>query len=216
MQVLDSFTSTFDFAGLSFDAGLRTFLECFKLPGEAQKIDRVINCFGRAYYKHAPDLFANEDAVYILAYSIIMLNTDRHNNQVSGVALWYLLLVEQHSGVKALPSILHVLRNAHPSQSPGHCSNLCFLGTCSGSTFVGQMQWQHVCRAEKQWISACDQTAVVSVCLQVKKKMEESEFCRNLRGVNEGKDFPKPFLSAIYHSICKGRDTYHKTSMVVV
>lgn len=38
--------------------------------------------------------------------------------------------------------------------------------------------------------------------LQVKKKMEEAEFCRNLRGVNAGQDFPKPFLSGIYHSIC--------------
>lgn len=39
---------------------------------------------------------------------------------------------------------------------------------------------------------------------QVKKKMEEVEFCRNLRGVNDGKDFPKEFLSHIYHSICTG------------
>lgn len=34
--------------------------------------------------------------------------------------------------------------------------------------------------------------------------MEEVEFCRNLRGVNDGKDFPKEFLSHIYHSICSG------------
>jgi hypothetical protein len=84
LQVLDSFTSTFDFSGLSFDVGLRTFLESFKLPGEAQKIDRIINTFGKAYFKHAPDIFANEDAAYILAYSVIMLNTDRHNSQVCG------------------------------------------------------------------------------------------------------------------------------------
>jgi Sec7-like guanine-nucleotide exchange factor len=87
-QVLDSFTSTFDFSGLSFDVGLRTFLESFKLPGEAQKIDRIINTFGKAYFKNAPDIFANEDAAYILAYSVIMLNTDRHNSQVG-------VLVEQ-------------------------------------------------------------------------------------------------------------------------
>lgn len=31
----------------------------------------------------SPNVFANEDAAYILAYSVIMLNTDRHNNQVS-------------------------------------------------------------------------------------------------------------------------------------
>jgi hypothetical protein len=40
--------------------------------------------------------------------------------------------------------------------------------------------------------------------VQVKKKMEEVEFCRNLRGVNDGKDFPKEFLSTIYHSISSG------------
>lgn len=44
VQVLEEFTQTFDFEGLSFDAGLRIFLESFKLPGEAQKIDRIINC----------------------------------------------------------------------------------------------------------------------------------------------------------------------------
>jgi hypothetical protein len=38
--------------------------------------------FGRAYFSVAPSLFAHEDAAYILAYSVIMLNTDRHNNQV--------------------------------------------------------------------------------------------------------------------------------------
>jgi hypothetical protein len=45
-------------------------------------------------------------------------------------------------------------------------------------------------------------TASLLLLHQVKKKMEEAEFCRNLRGVNAGQDFPKPFLSAIYHSIC--------------
>lgn len=44
LQVLEEFTQTFNFEGLSFETGLRMFLESFKLPGEAQKIDRIINC----------------------------------------------------------------------------------------------------------------------------------------------------------------------------
>ena len=52
------------------------------VPGEAQKIDRIINCFGRHYFRQRPDIFRNEDAAYVLAYSVIMLNTDAHNNQV--------------------------------------------------------------------------------------------------------------------------------------
>lgn len=81
-QVLEAFTATFEFSGLNFDAGLRIFLEAFRLPGEAQKIDRIINAFGRAYFSTSPDVFAHEDAAYVLAYSVIMLNTDRHNSQV--------------------------------------------------------------------------------------------------------------------------------------
>jgi Sec7-like guanine-nucleotide exchange factor len=35
----------------------------------------------------------------------------------------------------------------------------------------------------------------------VKKKMTQDEFCRNLRGTNDGQDFPREFLTAIYASI---------------
>lgn len=51
--------------------------------------------FGRAYFKVAPDVFANDDAAYILAYSVIMLNTDRHNNQVGACCVCW-------GGTKAL------------------------------------------------------------------------------------------------------------------
>lgn len=46
------------------------------------QIDRIINCFGRHYFRSCPGLFRHEDAAYVLSYSVIMLNTDRHNNQV--------------------------------------------------------------------------------------------------------------------------------------
>lgn len=51
--------------------------------GEAQKIDRIINSFGLHFYKHNQSIFLSSDAAYILAYSVIMLNTDRHNQGVS-------------------------------------------------------------------------------------------------------------------------------------
>ena len=64
------------------DGGLRKFLEAFRLPGEAQKIDRLMEMFAKCYVKHNPDTFANSDAAFILAFSIIMLNTDLHNDQI--------------------------------------------------------------------------------------------------------------------------------------
>ncbi|GIL44250.1 hypothetical protein Vafri_1768 [Volvox africanus] len=82
LQVLESYTTGFDFTHLKFDSALRMFLESFRLPGEAQKIDRIINAFGRHYYASNEDVFRNGDAAYVLAYSVIMLNTDQHNSQV--------------------------------------------------------------------------------------------------------------------------------------
>lgn len=54
----------------------------FLHTGEAQKIDRIINSFGRRYYQLNEAVFRHADAAYVLAYSVIMLNTDQHNTQV--------------------------------------------------------------------------------------------------------------------------------------
>ncbi|ONK59408.1 uncharacterized protein A4U43_C08F6120 [Asparagus officinalis] len=83
LKVLAQFTSTFDFSGVTLDTALRTYLESFRLPGESQKIQRILEAFSDQYYKQqSSDIFASNDAVNILCYSVIMLNTDQHNPQV--------------------------------------------------------------------------------------------------------------------------------------
>ncbi|KAL2242806.1 ARF guanine-nucleotide exchange factor GNL2 [Sesamum indicum] len=83
LQVLKEFTETFEFAGMVLDTALRTYLETFRLPGESQKIQRVLEAFSDKFYdQQSSDIFASKDAVMILCYSIIMLNTDQHNPQV--------------------------------------------------------------------------------------------------------------------------------------
>jgi brefeldin A-inhibited guanine nucleotide-exchange protein len=67
---------------LSISGALRKFLSDFRLPGEAQKIDRLMLKFADRYCACCPDVFKNADTCYVLAYSIIMLNTDQHNPQV--------------------------------------------------------------------------------------------------------------------------------------
>ena len=55
------------------------------LPGEAQKISRILENFASVYYacsKATDGVVADSDSVYVLSYSIIMLNTDLHNKQV--------------------------------------------------------------------------------------------------------------------------------------
>ena len=60
----------------------RNLLRTFRLPGEAQKIDRVMNEFAQKYCGDNPKIFSTTDTAYILAYSLIMLNTDAHNPNV--------------------------------------------------------------------------------------------------------------------------------------
>lgn len=82
IQVLHEFVNTFDFQNMNLDIALRIFLETFRLPGEAQKIQRVLEAFADRYYQQSPDILANRDAALLLSYSLIMLNTDQHNAQV--------------------------------------------------------------------------------------------------------------------------------------
>jgi brefeldin A-resistance guanine nucleotide exchange factor 1 len=81
IEVMNEYAKLFDYSSLRIDNALKVLLSSFQMPGEAQIIGRVMDSFSSAYY--APDsMFANIDAVYILGYSIIQLNTDQHNQGV--------------------------------------------------------------------------------------------------------------------------------------
>jgi brefeldin A-inhibited guanine nucleotide-exchange protein len=51
----------------------------FRLPGEAQKIDRIMEKFAERYYLQNREVFASADMAFILAFSTIMLQTNLHN-----------------------------------------------------------------------------------------------------------------------------------------
>lgn len=82
VAILHSFVDQLDFTGLEFVNAMRRFLQTFRLPGEAQKIDRFMLKFAERYTTLNPDQFANADTAYVLGYSVIMLNTDLHHPQV--------------------------------------------------------------------------------------------------------------------------------------
>ena len=90
-EVLIEFVSLFDFANSSVLDGLRMFLAAFRLPGEAQMIDRILQAFSESCaskcdegYNGRLGLLSSDpkkcsDGAYLLSFSIIMLNTDLHN-----------------------------------------------------------------------------------------------------------------------------------------
>ncbi|KAH8117228.1 Sec7-domain-containing protein [Phellopilus nigrolimitatus] len=118
IDVLRAFIRLFDFKNKPVAEAMRELLESFRLPGESQQINRITETFAEVYFASKPANIKSQDAVYVLAYSIIMLNTDQHNPQV-------------------------------------------------------------------------------------RKRMTLEDYQRNLRGVNDGSDFPFEFLNAIYESIRK-------------
>ncbi|KAI5201572.1 Sec7-domain-containing protein [Aureobasidium subglaciale] len=78
--ILDAFLDLFDFTGQRVDEALRQILNSFRLPGESQLIERIVTVFAGKYCdKTNPEGIADKDAVYVLTYAIIMLNTDQHN-----------------------------------------------------------------------------------------------------------------------------------------
>ncbi|CAL9734932.1 ARF guanine-nucleotide exchange factor 2 [Monosporozyma servazzii] len=131
-SLLQEFIRLFNFKGLRVDEAIRILLTKFRLPGESQQIERIIEAFSAAFSesqdsnvevtttqtedgedeittetkKEEVDNFKSEnpkdhtekkdqeeseehepvlpdsDSVFVLSYSIIMLNTDLHNPQV--------------------------------------------------------------------------------------------------------------------------------------
>lgn len=108
LPILINFLSHFNFKGKRVDESLRMLLQKFRIPGESQQIERVVENFADKYvndqnyddmekeYKTALQNYKSglstkeplepvtpeKDGVFILSYAIIMLNTDLHNPKV--------------------------------------------------------------------------------------------------------------------------------------
>lgn len=82
-----AFVDTFDWGKADIEQALRSLLEAFLLPKEAQQIDRVLKIFAHCYFKKHVDQDDSEgsnylkhpDAAYTFAFSVILLNSDQHN-----------------------------------------------------------------------------------------------------------------------------------------
>ena len=80
--MLHSYVDLLDFTGMEIDEAIRKFLAGFRLPGEAQKIDRMMEKFAERYCELNQGIFSSADTAFVLSYSIIMLQTDLHNPNI--------------------------------------------------------------------------------------------------------------------------------------
>ncbi|XP_056444846.1 IQ motif and SEC7 domain-containing protein 1 isoform X1 [Gadus chalcogrammus] len=84
-DVLDCVVDEMDFSGMDLDDALRKFQAQIKVQGEAQKVERLIEAFSQRYCVCNPTLvrqFQNPDTIFILAFAIILLNTDMYSPNV--------------------------------------------------------------------------------------------------------------------------------------
>jgi brefeldin A-inhibited guanine nucleotide-exchange protein len=97
---MHAFVDMLDFSDMRFTDALRMYLQSFRLPGEAQKIDRFMLKFAEQFMGNNPSgLFANADTAYILAFSVIMLNTDAHNKNFKQKRMTKAEFVKNNRGI---------------------------------------------------------------------------------------------------------------------
>ena len=88
VAVMRAFCNKIDFRYMEIDEALRLFLSLFRLPGESQQIDRIIEQFAMIFIGDNPSDFEEPtgsgglDGAYVLAFSLIFLNTLNHNPKV--------------------------------------------------------------------------------------------------------------------------------------
>ena len=109
--LMEAYIQKLDCRGLRLDTALRALLSGFRLPGEAQKIDRILDAFAKHWHKTAshPPLTAetgsstsdaagsagdgptlqqkqpeslSAETAFVVCFALIMLNTDAHNPAV--------------------------------------------------------------------------------------------------------------------------------------
>ena len=81
--IIEALMDMFSFDNKRVDEALRELLEAFRLPGESALIERIVTIFSEHYCASSvPEGISDKDAVYVLTYAIIMLNTDQHNPNV--------------------------------------------------------------------------------------------------------------------------------------
>jgi|GEM_PF-4304683 len=89
LQILKEFTSQMgeDFEDKSIDEALRIYTERFRVPGESQKIDRIMDSFGEVFITHNQNIEgvlgdSKGESVSAAATFTLALNTSLHNPNV--------------------------------------------------------------------------------------------------------------------------------------
>ncbi|KAF1744269.1 hypothetical protein MXB_3032 [Myxobolus squamalis] len=88
-KILIEFINKYEIVGVPLEDSYRKFMSCFKMPGESQKIEKIIKLFASQYFLSNKEItfdgyqYENEDSVMIIIYALTILNVDLHNCAVN-------------------------------------------------------------------------------------------------------------------------------------
>ncbi|KAG5493979.1 hypothetical protein JKF63_01812 [Porcisia hertigi] len=96
-EQLAGFIHQFEFHNKPLLEAIREMVYLLCLPGESQKIDRVMEAFAKHWYQHnvtfcgegtvvkdeSINPFHSQSGAFVLSFAIIMLNTDQHSGKVA-------------------------------------------------------------------------------------------------------------------------------------
>ena len=73
MKVLSLFVQEFDFAGLRFDKAVRKLLTFIKVPGNPDRVEKIMEAFVKRFVKCNNSQAGRTEGLVVLACSIIQL-----------------------------------------------------------------------------------------------------------------------------------------------
>ncbi|CAB1326107.1 unnamed protein product [Coregonus sp. 'balchen'] len=174
-EVMYAYVDQMDFQGKDFVSALRLFLEGFRLPGEAQKIDRLMEKFAARYLEcnQGQTEFASADTAYVLAYSIIMLTTDLHSPQVKNKMTkeQYIKMNRGINDSKDLPeeylsAIYDEIAGKKIAMNETKKITLKSSKQSNVCLFCPKLAWTPFLAAFSVGLQDCDDTEVASLCLE--------------------------------------------------
>lgn len=166
-RVLADYSTTFNFEGRHFTESLRVYLESFRLPGEAQKIDRIVQSFASRY-------FSQNDP----SNGQLPLNRSRDINSLP--------CTKDAEGKLQASSAHGISIEADSSRSSTESRSFSVLKSADAAYVLS---FSVVMLNTDQHNDS------------IRKKMALEDFVKNCRGINDGEDLPKWFLSEVFDSI---------------
>lgn len=78
---MDIYLSYLNFKDLTILEAMRYYLSLFEMPGEGQKVERILEHFSQKYSEENPEHYT-ADGAYMLSFLLMMLHTNVYNPKV--------------------------------------------------------------------------------------------------------------------------------------